>query len=65
MRVREIKAKMKKWKDLAGFDLSADIDSIKTKEEAKAILTEHYNWLDNLANDAQRSVDRFRKELGL
>ena len=63
MKLQKIKQKMRKFKDSAGFDLAADIDSIKSIEDAKKILDNHKNWLDDLANDAQRSVDDFEKEL--
>ncbi len=63
MNVELIKQKMKKWTDSAGFDLSADIDSIKTEEDVREILEAHRNWLDDLANEAGRSTEDFEKEL--
>ena len=58
-----IKQKMKVWKDSAGFDLSADIDSIKTEDDIRKILQSHRSWLDDLANEASCSTDDFEKEL--
>ena len=63
MDIQEIKKKMKNWKDSAGFDLSADIDSMKSEEDVRKILNAHRNWLDDLSNEAQRSTDDFEKEL--
>ena len=63
MNIESIKKKMKSWKDSAGFDLSADIDSIKSEEDIRQILDNHKSWLDDLSNEAQRSTEDFEKEL--
>ena len=63
LNIDSIKKRMKKWTDSAGFDLSADIDSIKIEEDVRKILQTHRNWLDDLANEAGRSTDDFEKEL--
>ena len=63
MDIEKIKKKMRNWTDSAGFDLSADIDSIRTEEDARGILSGHRRWLEDLANEAQQSTDQFEKEL--
>ena len=61
--IKQIKQEMRNWTDSAGFDLSTDIDSIKTEEDARKILQNHRDWLDDLANEAKRSTDHFENEL--
>lgn len=63
MRIEIIKEKMRKWRDSAGFDLSGGIDSIASAEDVQEILRNHCRWLENLANEAQRSTEDFEKEL--
>ncbi len=63
MDIESIKKKMKGWTDSAGFDLSADIDGIKTEEDAREIFSAHRRWLEDMANEAQFSTDNFEKEL--
>ncbi len=63
MKINDIKECMRNWKDSAGFDLSADIDSIETEEDVRQIFETHRNWLDDLSNEAQRSTDAFEEHL--
>lgn len=67
MELKEIKTEMKKYTDLLGRSLlsSTDIDDCDTKEELAAIIEEHNDHLEDVLNDTQNSLGRFKERLGL
>lgn len=67
MEIEEIKIKMKEHKDFFGGNLLEvdKIDSCTTKEELKEIIKSHYNYIEDMCNDAQCSLDKFERTLEL
>lgn len=62
--IQEIKDKMKSYKDLYGFDLCDKhlIDGAKNIIDLEAIINRHYDYIEDMANDAQVSLMRFKRE---
>lgn len=67
MNIREIKKEMTKYRDFFGGDLLnvSDVKNAKTKEELSEIINKHNTHLEMMVCDAQCSLDRFKKKLGL
>lgn len=67
MTIEEIKKSMKSFRDFYGQSLLEidQVDSCTTKNELKEILDSHYNFLEAQNNDAQCSLERYKKTLGL
>ena len=66
MNILQIKKEMVSYVDYFGGDLDRfKIDQAKTLKELNDIIDDHYDKLSDMANDAQNSLDRFRRKLGL
>lgn len=67
MKIEAIKKKMVEYRDFFGFDLLgvSEVEKATTKEELAEIINQHYTHLELMCNDAQSSLERFRKSLGL
>ncbi len=67
MRINEIKKKMISYEDYYGYEF-LDVEAIKnakTKEELSDLIDSHDRFIEDMCNDAQSSLGRFRKDLGL
>ena len=64
MRTREVLKKVKKFTDYYGFDIP-EAPELKTKQDCKAALLHHKQWLEDALTDALTGVDKFIQELGL
>ena len=64
MNFKNIKKRIEEYRDFYGQDVIF-IDKPKTIEDCRATLIEHYQFLEMQNNDALKSLDRFRRELGL
>ncbi len=67
MEIFDIKKEMKQYRDMLGADLLdvSEVDNAKTKKQLAAIIDNHSNHLEMILTDAQSSLERFRKKLGL
>lgn len=67
MKITEIKKQMKEYTDMFGQPLlnNSDIDGCKTKRELAEIIDLHHTHIGEVANDAQHSLDRFKRTIGL
>lgn len=67
MKLRQVKEKMKSYRDLIGGDLIGldDIDGAKNKEELREILNTHDKYLECLFSQAQKHLREFRKQIDL
>ncbi len=67
MTVKKIKDEMKQYRDFYGGALLGidDIEKINSKKELAKILKRHRNHMEDMLNDANSSVDRLTKKLGL
>lgn len=65
--LKSIKKQMLEYRDYYGGDLLnvSDIKSAKSKRELRDILQNHYKYIADMANDAQRDLERFQDSLGL
>ena len=64
MKTREVIAKVKKFRDHYGFDIT-DASGLTTKKDCLEALESHKRWLEDSATDARDGVDDFIKELGI
>lgn len=67
MRISEIKKKMITYEDYYGgqfLNIEA-IKNAKTKEELSDLIDSHDRFIEDMCNDAQSSLSRFKKDLGL
>lgn len=67
MKIENIKKAMKEYVDFFGSELlnRDEIDNCKTKKELAAIIVSHHDHIESRANDAQKSLERFSRQLGL
>lgn len=62
--LEETKSKMKAYIDFFGGKMnSTDIENAKSLEELSEIFDKHYDFLGDMANDAQHSLNRFKNSL--
>jgi hypothetical protein len=67
MNLQEQKKKMLEFKDFYGGQLLDfdDIQKAKSKWQLAKIIDNHYNHIESMCNDAQSSLERFKKEIQL
>lgn len=66
MDIQQIKKEMKEYTDYFGGNLDHfKIDQAETLKDLYDIFEDHYDRLSDMANDAQNSLDRFRRKLDL
>lgn len=67
MNIEEIKDRMRNYQDLFGQPLlnHSDINACTTMYELADIIDLHDSHLENMANDAQNALGRFKREIGL
>jgi hypothetical protein len=67
MTINEIKKKMLSWQDFYGGDMmyQDEINQATTKKQLSEIMNEYFRYLEDLANDAQKDCEEFKKSLGL
>jgi len=67
MTIDKIKSEMKAYTDLYGGDLLGigDIDSAKTLLDLERIIENHRTHMEMMLCDANSSLDRLKKKLGL
>jgi len=67
MEIDEIKKQMLSYKDLFGNKLLgySNIETASTKEDLISILEEHESHIEQSANDAIRSLNKFQEKLEL
>jgi len=65
--IKQIKDRMKKWHDYYGFDIpnTDDIDAVKTRKAARAVLESYRTLMEHTHTDALKGLDEFVKELGI
>ncbi len=66
MEIEKVKEKMKAYTDYFGGSLNhVDIDSAKTLQDLYEVLELHNSTFSDMATDAERNLDRFRRNIGL
>lgn len=67
MKLEEIKNKMASYRDYFGSPLinSDDIEACESSEDLAEILDYHEQFIGDQCNEAQNSVNRFKRSLGL
>jgi len=67
MDLDEIKKEMINYRDMFGGDLLevANVKDAATKEELAAIIDSHNDHMELMLNDAQSSLNRFKRRIGL
>ena len=65
--ILNIKNKMKDYVDLFGGKLKDvdRVDSAKNIIELENIINDHYDYITDMATDAQNSLSRFKTKIGL
>jgi len=65
--MEEIKKKIKEYRDYWGFEIhyQEEIDSATTYAELGEVLSAYHKHIEDMANDAQNDLSRFRKQIGL
>lgn len=65
--IAEKKKRMKAYVDFFGCRLInyAEIDQCKTNEELIQIFSTHHSFLEDQCNDAQKSMERFQRSIGV
>jgi hypothetical protein len=65
MTIKQIKKKMKEYRDFYGGDLLnvGDIDVCKTKGELLAIVNKHKRYMEMMLIDALTHIENFEKEI--
>lgn len=63
--LKAAKQKMHEYRDPLGNELSLKdaIDSATTKEELEELFWKHCDYIADIANDTQKSVLRYKREL--
>jgi hypothetical protein len=67
MTIKDQKQKMLEYKDFFGGQLLdyEEIEKAKSKLALAKIIDAHYDHIENMCNDAQHSLERFKKEIKL
>lgn len=65
--LNEIKQKMKDYRDLFGGHLNMydSIDEARNILDLNEIINRHYDYIEDMARDAQSSLYKFKHEIGL
>lgn len=65
MKIDDIKKQMKEYTDFFGGQLinHSEIDKAETEIELERIIDKHHDYISDMANDAQNSLDRWRRTL--
>lgn len=65
--LQEIKEKMKAYRDIFGGQLNRSdlIDDAKSIIDLESIVNSHYDYITDMASDAQSSLMKFKQNLGL
>ena len=63
----EAKTKMKEYRDFFGGELSDKhlIDDAKNIIDLETILNNHHDYITDMATDAQGSLERFKRDIGV
>ena len=67
MKISEIKKKMLAWEDFYGGDIMYTdlIEQAKNKKDLANVMDMYYRHLEDMANDAGRHCEKFKRSLGL
>jgi len=67
MTIEQAKQKIRGYRDFFGYDIiyQQEIEEATTFEELCEILTYYDKHIEDMCNDAQNHLSRFRKELGI
>lgn len=62
-----LKPKIRDYRDYWGLEIhyQEDIENASTYTELGDILTKYHQYIEDMANDAQQNLNRFRNEIGL
>lgn len=62
-----VKQKMKDYRDLFGGELSKSnlINDAENIFDLDYIFEKHFDYISDMANNAQNSLDKFKRELGV
>lgn len=67
MKIKEVKTRMIEYRDLFGGSLinAEEISKCSTKKELAELIDAHEIFLEGIVNDAQNSLMRFKRNIGL
>ena len=67
MDLETIKQKMKDYRDIFGGELNRKdlIDDAKSIIDIESIINQHYDYINDMASDAQSSLERFKRDNGI
>ena len=65
--MKEIKKQIKEYRDFWGLEIhyQEDIKNATTYRELGEVLDAYHRHIEDMANDAQADLNRFRKKIGL